>query len=485
MIREVQYPTWLSNSVMVKKDKGAWRMCVDFTDLNKVCPKDCYPLPRIDALVDSAMGYEILCFLDAFKGEGSGAGLLLEDPQGEMCSYALRFDFAASNNETEYEAVIVGLQLTCKLGARHVLVNSDSQLIVCQILGEYETREEVMRRYLSKVHQLAAHFESFEIQKISRSQNRRANTLSRLASTSFSDLNKTVLVEVLTEPSYAENVVYPVLLGNTWMGPLIRFLGHGELPKDRTEARKLQRKASRYALWQNLLYKRAPGSFAYAVVAIDYFTKWVETEPLRSITDLAVQKFFWKSVVCRFDLPRVIISDNSRQFADHPFKRWCENLGITQHFTSVGHPQANGQTENFNRTLLHGLKTRLHQAGTSWVDELPSVLWSYRTTPRSATQETPFYLTYGSEAVVPTEFITPNPRMAAFAAQLNEEERRVDLNFAEEKRDVAATKVALYKNILTSYYNARGKHLQFNSGDLVLRKNSVSRTESQGKLTPK
>ncbi|XP_071920755.1 uncharacterized protein [Coffea arabica] len=68
MIHEVQYPTWLSNPVMVKKDTGGWRMCVDFTDLNKACPKDCYPLPRIDTLVDSAMGYEILCFLDGFKG---------------------------------------------------------------------------------------------------------------------------------------------------------------------------------------------------------------------------------------------------------------------------------------------------------------------------------------------------------------------------------------------------------------------------------
>ncbi|XP_027120344.2 uncharacterized protein [Coffea arabica] len=68
IIREIQYPTWLSNPVMVKKDARAWRMCVDFTDLNKACPKHCYPLPKVDTLVDSAMGYEVLCFLDAFKG---------------------------------------------------------------------------------------------------------------------------------------------------------------------------------------------------------------------------------------------------------------------------------------------------------------------------------------------------------------------------------------------------------------------------------
>ena len=113
------------------------------------------------------------------------------------------------------------------------------------------------------------------------------------------------------------------------------------------------------------------------------------------------------------------------------------------------------------------------------------MLWSYRTTPKSSTQETPFSLTYGSEAVVRAEFITPNPRMAAYAAEANEEERRVDLDLAEEKRDMTAAKIAIYKNILTGYYNARVKHLRFNPRDLVLGKKSVSRVESQGKLTPK
>ncbi|XP_071924890.1 uncharacterized protein [Coffea arabica] len=147
------------------------------------------------------------------KSEGSGAGLLLEDPHGELCSYALRFDFTISNNEAEYEEIIAGLQLAHKLGARRILVNSDSHLVVCQILSEYETREEVMQRYLSKVHQLTTHFESFEIQKIPRSQNKRADALSRLASTSFSALNKTVLIKVLVEPGYSEEIVYPVYSG--------------------------------------------------------------------------------------------------------------------------------------------------------------------------------------------------------------------------------------------------------------------------------
>ena len=67
-IREVYYSEWLANVVMVKKSNGKWRMCVDFTDLNKACPKDIFPLPRIDQLVDSIAGHELLSFMDAFSG---------------------------------------------------------------------------------------------------------------------------------------------------------------------------------------------------------------------------------------------------------------------------------------------------------------------------------------------------------------------------------------------------------------------------------
>jgi len=67
-IREIQYPEWLANVILVKKVNGQWRMCVDFIDLNKACPKDSYPLPSIDALVNNASGYKLLSFLDAFSG---------------------------------------------------------------------------------------------------------------------------------------------------------------------------------------------------------------------------------------------------------------------------------------------------------------------------------------------------------------------------------------------------------------------------------
>jgi ribonuclease HI len=83
-IREVQYPEWLSNVVLVKKSNGKWRMCVDFTDLNKACPKDSFPLPRVDLLVDSTAGHEMLSFMDAFSGYNQ---ILMDEADQEKTSF--------------------------------------------------------------------------------------------------------------------------------------------------------------------------------------------------------------------------------------------------------------------------------------------------------------------------------------------------------------------------------------------------------------
>ena len=67
-IKEVYHPEWLANPILVRKKSGEWRMCVDYTGLNKACPKDLFPLPHIDQIVDSTLGCETLCFLDAYSG---------------------------------------------------------------------------------------------------------------------------------------------------------------------------------------------------------------------------------------------------------------------------------------------------------------------------------------------------------------------------------------------------------------------------------
>ena len=111
----------------------------------------------------------------------------------------------------------------------------------------------------------------------------------------------------------------------------------------------------------------------------------------------------WKNIVCRFRIPRTIISDNGRQFDSQSFREFYSGLGIKNQFSSLGHLQANGQTEVTNWTLLKIIKAWLDEVKGAWLEELPNVLWAYKTTTRTPIGKTPFSLTYGTKAVIPVE----------------------------------------------------------------------------------
>ena len=111
-----------------------------------------------------------------------------------------------------------------------------------------------------------------------------------------------------------------------------------------------------------------------------------------------------------FGVPRVLVSNNGRKFDNTPFRDFCEQLGIKNHYSLPSHSQANGQAEVANRSLLKIIKTRLEEAKGVWPNELLGVLWAYKTTLRTPTRETPFKLAYGSEAVIPAEVHMANHR---------------------------------------------------------------------------
>ena len=128
----------------------------------------------------------------------------------------------------------------------------------------------------------------------------------------------------------------------------------------------------------------------FLVVGIDYFTKWMETEALATIMEKNIRSFVWRNIICRFGIPRVLVSDNGKQLDNSAFRGLCSELGIKNHYSSPAHLQANGQVEVTNRSLLKIIKTRLEGAKGIWPDELPKVLWAYRTTARTPTREMPF-----------------------------------------------------------------------------------------------
>ncbi|KAL0286881.1 UNVERIFIED_CONTAM: hypothetical protein Sradi_7137800, partial [Sesamum radiatum] len=134
------------------------------------------------------------------------------------------------------------------------------------------------------------------------------------------------------------------------------------------------------------------GQREFLLVVIDYFTKRIEAKPLARITEGEVMKFIWKNIVCRFGIPREIISDNDHQFQGRKIQEWRQGMRIRYRFTTVARPQANGQVKVTNRILVQGIKRRLERVRENWAEELTTVMWAYRTTPRGSTGESPFSL---------------------------------------------------------------------------------------------
>ncbi|KAL2247788.1 UNVERIFIED_CONTAM: Gag-Pol polyprotein [Sesamum indicum] len=219
----------------------------------------------------------------------------------------------------------------------------------------------------------------------------------------------------------------------------------------------------------------------FIIVAVEYFSKWVEAEAVAKISEKEVINFIWKNIICRFGIPRILISDNGTQFQGRKITEWCKELKIAQHFTAVANPQANGQTEVTNRTILQHLKTRLENKG-SWVGELPGVLWAYRTIPRTATGETPFCLVYETEAIIPVEIGEESQRVIQYEPETNRKERSFDLTVIEEKREVAYARILHHKGLMMKSHDRKIRPRQLQVGDLVFKK--VEASKHVGKLEP-
>ncbi|GJU92265.1 reverse transcriptase domain-containing protein [Tanacetum coccineum] len=120
-----------------------------------------------------------------------------------------------------------------------------------------------------------------------------------------------------------------------------------------------------------------------------------------------------------------------------------------------------------------------------WVDELPNVLWAHQTSIKQSNGETPFRLTYGSEAVIPAEIGIPTYRTLMIQEDYNEEEMRLNLDLLQERREAAAIRDAKYNTEMEQYYNKRVRLAGFRPGEFVYRRNKASRVDDQGKLGPK
>ena len=169
------------------------------------------------------------------------------------------------------------------------------------------------------------------------------------------------------------------------------------------------------------------------------------------------------------------MSDNGKQFDNPKFRDFYVKLRIKNYYSSPAHPQSNGQAKVTIRTLKAALKTKLEDLKGKWVEYLPEVLWAYRITHKSVTQETSFALAFGTEAVDPVEVGLKSPRIL-----------RLNLDLLEEKREQVLKRMEDYHKKTTRYYDRRVKPRSYKPGDLVLKKLLPTRKDppSHGKLGP-
>ena len=170
----------------------------------------------------------------------------------------------------------------------------------------------------------------------------------------------------------------------------------------------------------------------FLVVGINYFTKWVEAKALATIMEKNICSFAWRNIICRYGIPRVLVSDNGKQFDNNAFRDFCLELGVKNHYSSPAHPQANGQVEVTNLSLLKIIKTRLEEAKGIWPDELPSVLWAYRTTARTPTGEMSFRQAFKTDAVIPMEVGLISYRVENYSEDKKEEALHLQLDLVVE-----------------------------------------------------
>ncbi|XP_025636239.1 uncharacterized protein [Arachis hypogaea] len=401
-----------------------------------------------------------------------GARIILENPIGLVYEQSIKFELPVSNNQAEYEALLGGLALAREVRATRLEICSDLQ------------------KYLEKIKELSKQFEEVTVQHVPRERNTRADLLSKLASTKPETGNRSLIQGLIKEPAVALHLTQA---DPSWMSPIIDFLERAKLPSDEKVAKTIRQEAAKYAIIQGQLFKKGLSKPLLKCLRPDQ-TDYVLREVHEGCCShhiggkalarkliragyywpsiMADSKEFWgidllgpfparpgqRQVIARFGIPDVIISDNGTQFADKRFGEFLAGLGIQQKFSSVEHPQTNGQVKAANKVILQGLKKRLDQQKGAWADELVSVLWV--------------------DTIIPVEISEPSPRLL-----LGGVEEAMEKDLVDEAREMAHLSETALKQRMALHYNAKVLKKEFRQSDLVLRRNDVGLpTPGKGKL---
>jgi hypothetical protein len=208
----------------------------------------------------------------------------------------------------------------------------------------------------------------------------------------------------------------------------------------------------------------------FILAITDYFTKWVEAVPMKSVTSRDVIQFVKEHVIHRFGIPQTITTDGGSVFISEEFKKFAVDMGIKLIRSSPYYAQANGQAEASNQSLIKLIKRKIDEYPRRWHEVLSEALWAYRISCHGAIKTSPYHLVYGQEAVLPWE-VTAGSRRVEFQNDLSAEEYATlmsdNVEDLTELRLWSLEKIKENKAKVARAYNKKVKPKEFQVGDLV------------------
>ncbi|GAU48966.1 hypothetical protein TSUD_188130 [Trifolium subterraneum] len=426
-----------------------------------------------------------LIFDRAVNVYGSGIGAIIVTPKGAHIPFTARLQFDCTNNIAEYEACIMDIEEAIDLRIKNIDIYGDSALVINQIKGEWETRHAGLIPYRDYARRLLTFFNKVELHHIPRDENQMADAMATLSS--MYRVNRrnevpTISIRCLERPAYvfaAEEVVDD----KPWFHDIKMFLQKQEYPPGASNKDKktLRRLSSSF-----FLNEEASNGHRFILVAIDYFTKWVEAASYANVTKQVVVRFIKNHIICRYGVPNKIITDNGTNLNNKMIKDLCDEFKIEHHNSSPYRPQMNDTVEAANKNIKK-IVQKMVVTYKDWHEMLPFALHGYRTSVRTSTGATPFSLVYGMEAVLPVEVEIPSMRvlMETELAEAEWCQNRYDqLNLIEEKRMAALCHGQLYQRRMKQAFDRKIRPREFREGDLVLKKILSFQPDSRGKWTP-
>ncbi|XP_027767960.1 uncharacterized protein K02A2.6-like [Solanum pennellii] len=217
---------------------------------------------------------------------------------------------------------------------------------------------------------------------------------------------------------------------------------------------------------------KASNGHRFILVAIDYFTKWVEAVTFKSVTKKVVVDFIHFNIICRFGIPKVIITYKATNLNNHLMQEVCYRFKIEHRNSAPYRPKANGAIEAANKNIKKILR-KMVQSSRQWHEKLPFALLGYRTTVRTSVGATPYSLVYGTEAVIPAQIKISSLRIVV-EAEIDDDEwiktRLEQLSLIDEKRLTSVCHGQLYQKRMSRAYNKKVRPRHFEEGQLVLRR---------------